>query len=147
MSQSSLTPINVVAGLIFRQQGLLVCQRCENAAFPLKWEFPGGKVEHGESNVGALKRELKEELDIEVQRASEIFSYTHSYPNALQVSLRFFRVDQFYGKIRNLVFRQISWVGVGDLSTLDFLDGDLPLIRKLLTTEGANLLHGSKILQ
>ena len=132
--------IDVVAGLIYREGRLLVCQRHMISSWPLKWEFPGGKVEAGESDVDALRRELREELGIEVQETKEIFSHTHLYPEASEVNLRFFRVDKFEGEVRNYVFQKISWVEVDDLSRLDFLAGDLPLIRELQSRDGTRLL-------
>ena len=140
MSALDLERVDVVAGLILRQERLLACQRHENSAFPLKWEFPGGKVEQGEAPMEALERELKEELGIQVQRSTEIFSHTHVYPGTKEVNLRFFRIDEYEGEITNLVFQQISWVPVKELSQLDFLEGDLPFIRKLLGREGPKWL-------
>jgi 8-oxo-dGTP diphosphatase len=140
MSALKLKPVDVVAGLILRDQRLLVCQRDEHAAFPLKWEFPGGKVEQGESPLTALKRELKEELAIEVYRATEIFSRDHAYPGTIEVNLRFFRIDEYDGEPRNLLFQQITWMPIKDLLQLDFLEGDLPFIHELLSPKGVNLL-------
>ncbi len=134
----STKSINVVAGLIFRERLVLACQRHEKSAFSLKWEFPGGKVEEGETNFEALRRELREELDIEVHSATEILHYTHTYPEFSEVNLRFFRVDDFNREVRNLVFQQIDWVDIRELGRLDFLDGDLPLIRKLMRQKGAH---------
>ena len=136
MIGESIRQIDVVAGLILRHQRLLVCQRHENAAFPLKWEFPGGKVEQGESCLDTLRRELREELGIEIEAAKEIFSHNHLYPGAVEARLKFFLVSQYRGEISNLVFQRISWVEIVDLAQLDFLEGDLPLIQKLMSSEG-----------
>jgi 8-oxo-dGTP diphosphatase len=132
--------IHVVAGLIFRNGCLLVCQRHENSAFPLKWEFPGGKVEAGETDVDALRRELKEELGITVRDEKQIFHHVHAYPGGPEVSLRFFRVSAYDGEVRNLVFQRISWVHIDELSQLDFLAGDRPLIENLITGGGGSIL-------
>ena len=132
--------VDVVAGLIVQKELLLACQRHENSAFPLKWEFPGGKVEPGERYEDALKRELKEELEIEIYDPVEIFSHRHVYPGASDVSLRFFRVTRFQGEIRNRVFQQIRWVRVEELPSLDFLEGDLRLIATLTGPGGERLL-------
>ena len=140
MSQPQLKRIDVVAGLIFERRRLLVCQRRPSSALALKWEFPGGKVEPGESSRDALKRELREELGIEVHHSREIFSCTHTYPEISEVNLRFFQIHEYGGQIKNLVFHQISWISLRQLAELDFLEGDLPLIRRLLSSEGASLL-------
>ena len=124
--------VQVVAGLIHQQDRLLVCQRKEGGSFPLKWEFPGGKVENGEDYLTALRRELKEELGIELQSAKEIFRHRHSYPDRLVVELVFFRVDDYQGTVSNLAFHRFLWVEIQGLKELDFLDGDLPLIDKII---------------
>ena len=140
MNETGANHIDVVAGLIFRDGRLLVCQRHETSAFPLKWEFPGGKVEPGERSEDALRRELKEELEIEIYVPVEVFSHRHLYPGASEVSLKFFRVTRFEGKVRNRVFQQIRWLKVEELPSLDFLEGDLPLIARLAQSQGERLL-------
>jgi 8-oxo-dGTP diphosphatase len=128
----SRPPISVIAGLIFRNKRVLICQRSESTAFGLKWEFPGGKIEDRESETDALRRELKEELAIDV-RESEFFSeYAYSYEDGPTVSLRFHRVKSFQGEPQNLIFEQISWVEVDDLVNFDFLDGDQRLIMQII---------------
>jgi 8-oxo-dGTP diphosphatase len=102
----------------------------------LKWEFPGGKLEQGEGHKGALRRELKEELGIEAGRLSELFRHEHLYPKIGGVNLRFFRVEDYSGKLKNLVFQQIKWVRIKELMQMDFLDGDLPIVRKLVSSYG-----------
>jgi 8-oxo-dGTP diphosphatase len=133
--------INVVAGLIYRDGLLLVCQRHVNSAFPLKWEFPGGKVEKDELEADALRRELKEELAIDVGRVSLFARHQHVYPNGTAVSLSFFHVHEFSGEVKNLVFQQISWERLSDLQRLDFLEGDQPLIAKLVREGKAGMLR------
>jgi len=133
MNQNANKVINVVAGLIYRGGRLLVCQRRADGAFPLKWEFPGGKVEGGEADVDALRRELREELAIEAREAGFIVQHDHSYKNGPAVCLRFYNVYEFDGEPQNLVFQQISWLKIVDLDQLDFLDGDRPLIARLVS--------------
>ena len=123
--------IKVVAGLIFRDGRLLACQRHEKSAFPLKWEFPGGKVETGESDADALRRELKEELGISVSAMTFFHEHEHAYPDGPKVSLRFFKIPEFDGEVINLVFQRIEWLDLSELAGRDFLAGDLPLIKIL----------------
>lgn len=130
----------VVAGLIYREGKLLICQRQKSAAFPLKWEFPGGKIETGETPVGALRRELKEELDIDVHDAIEIYRHEHVYDHGPRVWLIFFSVREFAGNPKNLVFEQICWSDLSELVHFDFLAGDEPLIRRLVSDGGTGLL-------
>ena len=127
--------IDVVAGLIFDRDKLLVCQRHHNAAFPLKWEFPGGKVEAGETATVALARELKEELDICAGAMKLFHRRIHAYPDGPDVALSFFHILDYQGEIKNLVFEQIAWSELASLLNFDFLDGDLPLVRQLARGE------------
>lgn len=125
--------IQVVAALIYRGQRLLACQRREHGPFPLKWEFPGGKVEEGESFVTALQREIREELAIEVRSAKEIFRHRHRYPDQLEVELIFFSVESYTGAIENRSFHRLLWVQPEKLADMDFLEGDLLFIERVLS--------------
>lgn len=140
MTLVDLKSVEVVAGLILRRGKALVCQRKKTASFALKWEFPGGKVKDGEGYEAALRRELKEELGIEARGLTEIFHHKHVYRNVLKVNLRFFRVRDYSGRVRNLVFQRILWLAIDELSQLDFLEADLPLIGKLSLPGGKQLL-------
>lgn len=139
-SEFSMNSIEVVAGLIVRGNRLLVCQRRRDGSFPLKWEFPGGKVEVGESHEAALLRELKEELDIEAHSLKEVFRHQQAYPGAARVNLRFYKVGAFTGIVRNVVFHDIIWVSCQELSQLDLLAGDWPLVKRLMLPDGLKLL-------
>ena len=134
MTPSNLKIVEVAAGLIFNRNRLLVCQRNARGFFGLKWEFPGGKLEPGEGYEGALRRELREELGIEAGHLSEIFRHEHLYPKIAQVNLRFFRVEDYSGELKNLVFQQIKWVPIKELVKFDFLDGDLAIVQKLVSS-------------
>jgi 8-oxo-dGTP diphosphatase len=124
----------VVAALILREQKLLVCQRTRHQTMPLKWEFPGGKIEEGEQPRDALRRELEEELGIDAQIGDEVARIRHEYPNGGAVELRFYRVTEYRGQIENRIFRDIQWVARAELPTFDFLEADLTLVQDL--TEG-----------
>ncbi len=123
--------VRVVAGILSRNGRFLVGQRRGGGAFPYKWEFPGGKVEPGEGRGGALAREFLEELDISVKTAREVFRHVHVYAGGNRVELTFFEVTACAGEPRNRVFRRIAWVEAEALAELDFLEGDLPLVREL----------------
>jgi 8-oxo-dGTP diphosphatase len=126
-----LPAIRVVAGLMLWHGRLLICQRRRDGAFPLQWEFPGGKVEPGESCQAALQRELHEELDIEAIVGAELYRTRHAYPGAYAVELLFYHVPRFRGEVRNLVFEQVRWETPAHLPAYDFLDGDAELITLL----------------
>lgn len=128
---SSLPTITVVAGLLYHHGTLLVCQRRRGKAFALKWEFPGGKVEPGETYEAGLRRELREELGIEAHIGPERYRTRHHYPGQYTVELIFYEVTTFQGAPQNHAFEQIRWAEPASLPALDFLEGDAELITLL----------------
>ncbi len=129
---SSLPTITVVAGLIRQAGQWLVCQRRRDAAFALKWEFPGGKVKPGETCEAGLHRELLEELGIDANVGPERYRTRHHYPGQYTVDLIFYDVITFCGTPQNHVFEQICWMPLDALTALDFLEGDAELIALLM---------------
>lgn len=121
----------VVAALIVKQGKLLVCQRTRHQTMPLKWEFPGGKIEEGEQPRSALRRELEEELGILATIGDEVRRIQHEYPNGGKVELRFFIVREYQREIENRIFRDIQWAEPKDLPAYDFLEADLTLVKEL----------------
>ena len=121
----------VVAALIVRGDEILCCQRTEHQALALKWEFPGGKIEAGETPLEALRRELDEELGIEADIGREVARILHTYQNGNSVNLHFFVVDRFENELQNRIFREVRWVKRSDLPALDFLDADKELVLQL----------------
>jgi 8-oxo-dGTP diphosphatase len=118
----------VVAAVIERNGRILIAQRKRTGQHPLKWEFPGGKVEPGEAPEAALARELEEELAIRARMEAEIRRYEYQYPGRTPILLIFFRVAQFEGEPANLDFEQILWVPREHLRHYDFLEGDAEFI-------------------
>jgi 8-oxo-dGTP diphosphatase len=121
----------VVAALILKDDHILACQRTRHQIMPLKWEFPGGKIEEGEQPRDALRRELEEELGIEATIGDEVARIHHEYPSGGAIELRFFEVRNYQGEIENRIFREVRWVERRELTQLDFLDADLGLVRNL----------------
>jgi 8-oxo-dGTP diphosphatase len=121
----------VVAGLIVQSDKLLVCQRTRHQTMPLKWEFPGGKIEEGEQPRDALRRELEEELGINATIGDEVARIQHEYPNGGMVELRFYVVREFQGEIENRIFKDIQWAKPKELPKFDFLEADLTLVHDL----------------
>jgi 8-oxo-dGTP diphosphatase len=121
----------VVAALIEKEGKLLVCQRTRHQTMPLKWEFPGGKIEEGEQPRDALRRELDEELGIVATIGDEVSRIQHEYPNGGMVELRFYVVREYQGEIENRIFREIQWALPADLPRYDFLEADLTLVKEL----------------
>lgn len=121
----------VVAGVIVKDGKILVCQRTRHQTMPLKWEFPGGKIEEREQPRDALRRELEEELGIQATIGDEVARIQHKYPNGGRVELRFFVVREYLREIENRIFKDIQWAAPKDLLTFDFLEADLTLVRDL----------------
>jgi 8-oxo-dGTP diphosphatase len=127
----SRAPVLVSAGIIYRDGRVLVGQRREADRHPLKWEFPGGKVELNESPQQALVRELREELQIDATIGAELARYQHEYASGNQVHLLFFAVQNYAGQPRGCVFKQICWAARCELELLDFLEADIAFVRRL----------------
>jgi 8-oxo-dGTP diphosphatase len=129
----------VVAALILRGPAegngtgleVLICQRKPDQPMSLKWEFPGGKIEPGESSERALERELNEELGISAVIGRRVARIRHKYRNGGAIDLQFFVVREFSGSLENRIFNDIRWVPVVELPEYDFLAADLGLIRDL----------------
>ena len=121
----------VVAALILRENTILICQRKEDQAMPLKWEFPGGKVERDEDLKDALHRELDEELGIDAVIGAKVAAIQHTYAGGKGVELHFYRVEIFNREIENRIFKDVRWVDRKELPTYDFLEADLGLVKDI----------------
>lgn len=121
----------VVAALIVKGGKILICQRTKHQTMPLKWEFPGGKIEEGEQPRDALRRELDEELGIEATIGDEVARMRHEYKSGNSVELRFYVVYEFRGELENRIFKDMQWVERKNLPSFDFLEADLKLVSDL----------------
>jgi 8-oxo-dGTP diphosphatase len=121
----------VVAALILRGQEVLICQRRPDQPMALKWEFPGGKVENGESAEEALRRELDEELGITADIGDRIAHTRHTYRSGSTIDLQFFAVRHFAREMTNRIFHDLRWCPLPELTRYDFLEADHMLIRDL----------------
>jgi 8-oxo-dGTP diphosphatase len=121
----------VAAALIVRGGDVLICQRRPDQPMGLQWEFPGGKIEAGESPEQALARELHEELGIQAQIGPRVTHIRHNYRNGGAVDLQFFAVREFSGELENRIFAQLKWTPLENLPEYDFLPADRGLIRDL----------------
>jgi 8-oxo-dGTP diphosphatase len=113
-----------------RDGEVLVCQRRADQPMPLKWEFPGGKIEPGESSEMALRRELREELGVEAEIGRRTAILRHSYHSG-EVELEFFVVERYAGEITNFIFQEVRWEKLTNLPRYDFLDADRLLVADL----------------
>jgi 8-oxo-dGTP diphosphatase len=121
----------VVAAVIMKDDKVLVCQRTRHQTMPLKWEFPGGKIETGEQPCDALRRELEEELGINATIGDEVMRIRHKYKTGNSVELRFYAVREYEGAIENRIFREVRWATRPELPGFDFLEADLTLVKDL----------------
>jgi 8-oxo-dGTP diphosphatase len=132
MSSAEKRKIRVVAGLLTGEDGkVLITQRRPQAFMPLKWEFPGGKVEAGETDQQALARELSEELDIEVSVGKHFMGLVHAYPD-FDIDFQVYECKIISGEIRKLAVHNYKWVNVTELDNFDFPPADQPTVYRLL---------------
>ena len=124
--------VPVVAAALFDDGGrVLIAQRPAGKALAGRWEFPGGKVTAGESERDALRRELREELGIEIIAARPFMRLSHAYEDR-DVELSLWIVERFAGKPRPLDAQALKWVATAQLPGEDILEADRPFINALL---------------
>ena len=125
--------LTVVAALILRDSKILVCQRRRDDSHALQWEFPGGKVETGETPREALARELREELGIEATIGRELFRTRHRYREFQpELELIFFQANVDRSTpLQNLVFEGFEWTDPSALPKYNFLQADEEFIALL----------------
>ena len=120
----------VVAALIFRGDRLMICQRPEHKPRALLWEFPGGKVEPGETRQQALKRECKEELDVEVEPGKIFMEVTHKYPD-MTIHLTLFLSEIKMGEPKLLEHQDICWVTPEETAHYPFCPADEEILNRI----------------
>jgi 8-oxo-dGTP diphosphatase len=129
-----LTKVVVAAVIERADRRLLIGQRRSFDSSPLKWEFPGGKVEEGEAPEAALARELREELGATLRKCVEIARVNHAYAGyADTLEIRFFAAEIADGEVTGKMFEQIAWVLPKELSGYDFLAANRELVANLAT--------------
>ena len=127
---SSRIVIVVVAAVIERDGSFLVTRRLEGTHLGGMWEFPGGKLADGETHAQALVREIREELDVDVDVGPLLFETLFDYTER-RVSLHFYRCA-LRGEPKPLLGQKMKWVPRDELSALDFPPADADLIRLLI---------------
>jgi ADP-ribose pyrophosphatase len=126
--------INVVAGIIINQNMILIGKRKDKDIGGGKWEFPGGKIEVGETNSEALERELYEELGISVKIGKELMNYEHVFKTTIY-NITFMEIIDYEGEICNNAHSEIKWVKFPNLPEYDFISGDDRFIQSLIKSK------------
>jgi 8-oxo-dGTP diphosphatase len=126
--------INVTCAIVIFNEEILVTQRSENMRLPLKWEFPGGKVEGNESNIDCVKREIKEELNIEIEILKQLSNSVYDY-GSFKINLIPFIANYISGEIKLSEHKDYKLLNKVDLLKLDWAEADLPIVEEFLTLE------------
>ena len=126
--------LHVAAGILRNAAGeVLIAERLCDGPFNGLWEFPGGKIDGAETSAAALRRELREELGIEVTLAEPFMKLSHEYVDRT-VDLEFFLVNDWHGDPDGLEGQELRWVNVSQLNEAELLPADAPLVQALRDT-------------
>lgn len=123
--------VRVVAAMIEKDGKYLITQRRPTATLPLLWEFPGGRVEEGETDEAALARELKEEMEIDVDVGDRVIHVKHSYPN-YDIDFRVYRCRLVRGDITHKKVHDHCWVAPQEMDRYEFPAADEKTVAQLL---------------
>ena len=126
--------IDVACAIISVDEKILVVQRSATMSQPLKWEFPGGKIEAGESDIDCVKREIKEELNLEIELVNRLSPSQYSYPQ-ITINLIPFTAIVLSGDILLKEHAQFKILDREQLSMLDWAAADLPILNEFLKYE------------
>ncbi|MGM1055729.1 MAG: (deoxy)nucleoside triphosphate pyrophosphohydrolase [Bacteroidota bacterium] len=122
-----------VSCAIIEKDGLVLCaQRSEKMHLPLKWEFPGGKIEKNERPEACLKREIREELGIEIDILQQLPTFEHSYSENFSIELFPFRCKTLSAEIHLAEHKQIKWLSLEELKDLDWAEADVPVVEHFI---------------
>lgn len=123
--------IDVVCAIIQNQNEILIAQRSEHMKLPLKWEFPGGKVNKKEDKKSALQREIKEELNLDIEVLQELSTVTYHYPD-FSIRLFPFMCSSDSRKVELAEHKQVVWERVENLEEYDWAKADVPVVEGLM---------------
>ncbi|WP_088161313.1 (deoxy)nucleoside triphosphate pyrophosphohydrolase [Sphingobacterium sp. G1-14] len=124
--------LQVTCAIIEHADKILICQRSNSMKLPLKWEFPGGKIEQGESKEDCLRREIKEELDIEIEINNTLSTVEYHYSD-FSIQLYPFLCSLLNGEVKSLEHAQAIWVDANQLRDYDWAEADFPIVDEYLT--------------
>ncbi|HMP32261.1 MAG TPA: (deoxy)nucleoside triphosphate pyrophosphohydrolase [Saprospiraceae bacterium] len=122
--------ISVTCAIIIFKEKILAVQRSPQMSLPLKWEFPGGKLEENETEEDCIKREIREELNIEILVLKKLSSSFHKYPN-INVELIPFVAQYLSGELTLKEHQSYQLLTLAELNHLDWAEADLPIVKEL----------------
>ena len=137
--------VKTVAGVIKNQEGEILCTLRDQGKYDyvsFKWEFPGGKIEEGETNEQTLTRELREELEIEVKIGDFLYQVEHDYPD-FHLSMAVYECDLISKEMKMNVHKGLKWLHPKDMMELDWAEADIPVAK--IINERCNLNHDRNI--
>lgn len=126
--------IDVTCALIFLGNKILVTQRSEKMKLPLKWEFPGGKLEENESEIDCIKREILEEINIEIEVVKQLSNSVYDY-GSFKINLIPFIANYVSGEIILSEHKDYKLLDKAELLNLDWAEADLPIVEEFLKLE------------
>ena len=126
--------INVTCAIIYFDDKILVTQRSEKMKLPLKWEFPGGKLEPNESEIDCIKREILEEINIEIEILKKLSDSIFDY-GTIQIKLIPFIANYVSGGIKLAEHKEYRLLDISELSNLDWAEADKSIVEELLKLE------------
>lgn len=129
MKDSNREIIKVTCAIIEKNGKVLAVQRSETMNLPLKWEFPGGKLEHGESEKECIKREINEELQIDIDPYLKLSPSVHCYPD-FTIELIPFVSKYINGNLKLIEHKSSLWIDKEELLSVDWAEADLPIINE-----------------
>ncbi len=122
--------IAVVCAIIIYNEKILAVQRGPTMSLPLKWEFPGGKIEKNETAEACIKREIKEELNIEILLLKKLSTSFYKYPN-ISIELIPFVAQYLSGDLVLKEHQNFQLLSLAELNNLDWAEADLPIVKEL----------------
>ncbi len=126
-----MTPLKVTCAIITIHGRILAVQRSKRMTLPMKWEFPGGKIEPAETEIECIQREIREELNIEIEVVQRLMPSVYAYPT-FTIELIPYTANYLSGELR--LKEHISYVLLNrdELSTLDWAEADWPIVREVM---------------
>nr|WP_314901996.1 Nudix family hydrolase [uncultured Deefgea sp.] len=145
MTSNAKKITRVAAGILINASGqFLLGSRPTGKPYAGYWEFPGGKLEQGESAAEALSRELKEEMGIQVTQATPWITQRFNYPHA-DVELQFFKVTAWHGLLHGHEGQELAWQNIGQLNVSPILPANGPILRSLALPSQINISNVAEL--